>query len=762
MTISVVGSTESIVSSGTPLTSVTVSSVATGTRTNGYFAVAVSVMTANGASDITGITWGGVAMSKAAEAGSGVPYVEWWYKLSDAGGTADVVVSFSGTGVTSAHISIVWGDSDDALSIGDFGGVEATTEDPASISLDTTETGALCLGAYSTQDNNVATSGDTLIQDHDAGGNCAGSAHLTAGAPGTHTLDWDRNATGISTIFNMAAFEMYEADAGSSPTVALDAPADAATINDSTPTAFFTNTDADGDDVTDNIQITNNPDDFIGGEITTFAYAGGSGTPIHPNPVNFLISNGSSLDGWRQTDDRPVIFVEARGGLLKEGIAVFGNDEGAACDGTAYMLVYATEGIADDVDDPLRPLGADPDDGGVNSPVPGWLAISDGFAYNPGSNDSNAARTLAFSGANQIRLTPGQVYGFCLLWRPAADEFDNANTISVTTGTASPPPIAQGWIEGRSANYGPVNLLMHLEVVEEFILLDKVSDTDAGFADVTTPAESDPFPSGDQISFTVQGGDALADGVYYWRVRGIDKLGTNVYGVWPTARSFTIDTSGGGSGSTYDEDISLARFQTVASANNLIIEAAATLGRELGVSDGSNLQAEEAATLARTLALAQTGNLLADLAATLSRQAGMAAEAGLLLDSSLSLAHGLAIGLAGDVSKEGAVSLARSLALSAGSQMEAGAAIGLARAMTAGVTSQADFETAVALARTQGIAPVGTLEISAGLSLSLFLTLTTSSDLAGLVVGIIHLTAPGREFDLTAPAREFDLTAREQ
>lgn len=51
------------------------------------------------------------------------------------------------------------------------------------------------------------------------------------------------------------------------------------------------------------------------------------------------------------------------------------------------------------------------------------------------------------------------------------------------------------------------------------------------------------YPSASATQFTVQGGDALAAGTYYWRARGLDPSGANYYGAWPTARSFTITTT---------------------------------------------------------------------------------------------------------------------------------------------------------------------------------------------------------------------------
>lgn len=74
-------------------------------------------------------------------------------------------------------------------------------------------------------------------------------------------------------------------------------------------------------------------------------------------------------------------------------------------------------------------------------------------------------------------------------------------------------------------------------------LLDKVSGTDSGFANTVTGGDSDPFNSGEKASFTVQGGDALSPGTYYWRARAKDPNGNNNWSGWTTTRSFTISAA---------------------------------------------------------------------------------------------------------------------------------------------------------------------------------------------------------------------------
>ena len=83
----------------------------------------------------------------------------------------------------------------------------------------------------------------------------------------------------------------------------------------------------------------------------------------------------------------------------------------------------------------------------------------------------------------------------------------------------------------RSPTYGP--------------LLSKFSAIpDATFTDVTNGANTHPFPSGDQVKYTIQPGDALTPGqTYYWRVACIDPSVSNTYGAWSSTYSFIVDAS---------------------------------------------------------------------------------------------------------------------------------------------------------------------------------------------------------------------------
>ena len=156
---------------------------------------------------------------------------------------------------------------------------------------------------------------------------------------------------------------------------------------------------------------------------------------------------------------------------------------------------------------------------------------------------STAYGLIEFSFPTPPALTSGTLYYFNAF---RSGSVDAANYYQVGVDDS-------GSYSGGGAAYTNSSLVWNPEVASNdwsfktysTIVLDKVSGTDSGFANTVTGGDTDPFNSGEKASFTVQVGDALADGTYYWRARAKDPSGTNTYGAWATARTFTIDTSGG-------------------------------------------------------------------------------------------------------------------------------------------------------------------------------------------------------------------------
>ena len=64
------------------------------------------------------------------------------------------------------------------------------------------------------------------------------------------------------------------------------------------------------------------------------------------------------------------------------------------------------------------------------------------------------------------------------------------------------------------------------------------------FANLDDGGDSNPFTSGEQISYTVPAGDALTDGeTYWWRVRAKDPNGGDAFSPWSEPDNFTVSST---------------------------------------------------------------------------------------------------------------------------------------------------------------------------------------------------------------------------
>ncbi|MCB9811903.1 DUF2341 domain-containing protein [Candidatus Nomurabacteria bacterium] len=70
------------------------------------------------------------------------------------------------------------------------------------------------------------------------------------------------------------------------------------------------------------------------------------------------------------------------------------------------------------------------------------------------------------------------------------------------------------------------------------------SNSDGGFSNTQDGGDSDPFTSGEVVSYPLPSGDALTNGVtYWWRVRAKDPVpGGDAWSPWSEPDSFTVDT----------------------------------------------------------------------------------------------------------------------------------------------------------------------------------------------------------------------------
>jgi hypothetical protein len=273
--------------------------------------------------------------------------------------------------------------------------------------------------------------------------------------------------------------------------------------SDSTPTIEFTGTDGNADDVRYNFQIDSVSTFDSGGSVVDDSYS--------ETNQNATAALNNITKGWSQS-------FTATGGNLKS--AKFYLSKSASPTGNATAKLYNHSGTY----------------GTSSKPTGAALATSDNFDVST-LTGSLQLITFTFSGTTPPFLVPSQTYVITI-------EYSGGSATNiVNVGYDSTP--AHGGNEanqdlgtGNWSTGGAGDLIFYVYTADP--LLSKVSGTDSGFANTVTGGDTDPFNSGEKVGFTVQAGDALADGTYYWRARASDPNGSATYSSWTTARSFTI------------------------------------------------------------------------------------------------------------------------------------------------------------------------------------------------------------------------------
>jgi hypothetical protein len=351
-----------------------------------------------------------------------------------------------------------------------------------------------------------------------------------------------------------AIYALYQ----TAPTVTLNSPADASSDSDTTPTFDFTGTDAQSNDIRYNVQIAASNFTQITRTTLTNGNANGTLTTVDTESVSpsanklqllsFSVRNGSNIT--------PTISSVTGCGLTWELVDSVAFDTSASS--LRKLFVY-------------KALGASPSSGAITIDLGGtdtdvtWSLeeftgmdtttpiITTNIATNKDETLSASSLTVtlpnAFGNVNNAVFgvfgtgndTDGHVAGsgFTIAGNsPGA----GVNGLSTTTEFRNDNDTSVDMTFTSGVQFG--GIAIEIKAATQ-IISDKVSGTDSGFANPDNGGDTDPFTSGENIQFTVQAGDALAVGTYYWRARGIDPTGSNSYGAWSSARSFDI-TAGGG------------------------------------------------------------------------------------------------------------------------------------------------------------------------------------------------------------------------
>lgn len=345
-----------------------------------------------------------------------------------------------------------------------------------------------------------------------------------------------------------------------SPTVALSSPADTGSTSDTTPDLVFTGTDADGDDITYEVQVdtVNTFDSQAGSPSATVvqskaANAGGyvtaptlqwNSNTTSGNTIIFAITYNDDVTGVVSsiTDSQSNTYTKIAGGSS-------GGD-------TATELWYAyniTGGTTPTISVTMT-VPANSHDFSMNAREMSGFTTTDPFDVKAeGATASGTSHTSATTGTT----TQADEYVYGTLGLATNATFTLGSGFSDLSQTNGSDIFQASAAEGKtvsSTGTQQATMTTSAAAVGYFIvatfklaggsapLIDAVSGVDPGFSG--SPDNTDPFASAQAVTYTVQAGDTLSvSTTYYWRVRGKDPSGSNTYGAWSSTRSFTV-TSG--------------------------------------------------------------------------------------------------------------------------------------------------------------------------------------------------------------------------
>lgn len=461
--------------------------------------VVVLVGTEVAAGSINSVTLGGSAMTPGTQGNQVSVYARAFYLAYPTGTTADVAVTFgAATLSTNNHIAVYSVTDAVYSSTGADQSTDMDATDPLTTGSTTIGTGGGMIAVVSGgSGTGGAKTWTNLTEDLDADGGSFSFCTAFSTTAGTATRTCQGTVTGEDGALSYLIF----AD-NTEPTVALNSPADAATGQSLTPTLNFTGTDTDGDAVEYEVQIYQEvaTDDFNRADnSSTGMNLGVNWTATVPNSDLGIISNQAYQTA--DTGDN-VAFYSA---------ATLSNDQYAQVTlstvGDSYSGLIVRANATDYV---------------LGQAVRGSTGI-DIYWYNGGTYTLIAT-------TNDVDVTNGDTIRLEAVGSTFSFYKNNVLVISGTNGSAP------------SSGKAGIAIDLNTDRLDNFscgdIIVDAFSATDAGFT------AGHPFASGVAKDYTVQS-SLTASTLYYWRVRAIDPSGSNNYGAWSTARSFTA-TAGGG------------------------------------------------------------------------------------------------------------------------------------------------------------------------------------------------------------------------
>lgn len=508
--------------------------------------IAVTVLLRDSTITVDQVQWNGTNLTRARQdvnTSAGLTS-EVWYLIAPEVGTYNITVQISANDQLRAYVV-------DFTGVAQVSPVDTSNGDnagnSASISDSVTTTGeAAIVDALIHEDRDTVTKGasQTYIStgNFDEGQYATGSSYRIETSASTYAMDWTavRSDTYAHTVVAFAP--------NTPPTVALNSPSDTGSTSDTTPDLTFTGTDADSDDIRYQLQLAEADPSYAltfngSTQYMTLTTLGSLGSNMGSGfYIKFKIKTSSTTKGYFGTLND--------GGTT--GVQIIPNSDytEAQSSGKIGFWIRSENGLAIS--------GATTNDTGFNDGNEHTIEIiCDTSAKTITIKVDGTSESVTYLQQNTPSTYANFGYAFAMGARNNRGSFDNyfACTLDdIQIGTTSSTLYGEYYMDegtGSTAadssgnNYDAtlVNSPTWADDLTAPILIDVVSGTDSGFSG--SPDNTDPFTSGQAVTYTVQAGDALTAGnTYYWKVRGIDPSGSNTYGAWSSTYSFSI-TAGG-------------------------------------------------------------------------------------------------------------------------------------------------------------------------------------------------------------------------
>lgn len=341
------------------------------------------------------------------------------------------------------------------------------------------------------------------------------------------------------------------------PTVSLSSPSNAGSTSDTTPDLTFTGTDPDSDDISYEVQVdtVNTFDSQGGGANMEQGVADNAGGYVQTPTIQFsgnTTTGNTILVSVTYNDDVTGNVSSITDTTSNSYAKIAGGSSGGDTYTELWYAYNITGGTTPTIT--VNMSNANYHDFTITAREISGLMTTDPFdvkaegAVSAGTSHTSAT-TATTSQANELvysviglagntTYTAGSGFG----------DLSQTNGSDLYQSSASQMKVVSS-AGTQTATITSANSLVGYFIVATFKidagpLIDKLSDTDSGFSG--SPDNTDPFSSGQAVTYTVQAGDELiSNNTYYWRVRGKDPSGSNTWGDWSSTYSFEV-TSGGG------------------------------------------------------------------------------------------------------------------------------------------------------------------------------------------------------------------------